>query len=1111
MTGAKQERRAFIVLGMHRSGTSALTRVLGYLGVRMPANVLAPTADNPRGFWESRAIVQTHEDLLTTCGSFWHDIVPIPDYWFASAEAARFEELLVRDVNADFGDAALVVIKDPRMCRLLPLWTRVLGRTGFTPTFIISVRDPLEVALSLQRRNGFPLEKGLLLWLAHMQAAELGTRGESRLFVSYEGLLRDWRGVVARICSHVAIRMDISACENDIENYLSVDLRHEVPGDISAEDYGDVGRWARELFEVFQCAEHGGTREIDFAKVAPIYGSMNSTVSLLAPIETYNRGALIDLSFRNDELVNEVKGLSEQITGFQKETARLQEETTRLLGFESQALHYSGLAVHYAERVTAMERSLSWRLTSPLRWVKLTLWHARGSLHRFGRHMLPILLRILRQGFHALPVREASKERLRWFLLSRFPWVFQSLNRVSVDNDCGNPELGAAFALDVPPAESIDVASLVFSGTDSPEVSVIIPVYNNLELTLTCLWSLSRLQTDIPFEVIVVDDQSEETVGAVLAGISGLQCFRNEKNSGFVKTCNRGAANARGRFLAFLNNDTFVQPGWLDELYGTALRERDVGLVGSQLIYPDGTLQEAGGIVWSDGNAWNFGRGQDRRRPEFNFLREADYCSGASILIGRDIFLAVGGFDEAYVPAYYEDTDLAFKVRSRGQRVLYQPLSRVIHMEGATSGTDPNAGVKQHQARNRHVFARKWRSELRDRTHGPMKHIDSHAPIRHRVLVIDSYTPTPDKDSGSVDAFHLLYILHEMGCGVTFIGDDELRLQQRYTADLQRIGVRCEYRPFLENTERFLVESWIEYDIIFLTRFAVAEKYLQLVRRHQPQARVIFVAVDLHFLRRMREAELLDSAEVRREAEMARIRELRVVRESDLSVVKSDVELEVLRTEAPAARVFKLPLIISTPGTRQVGFGDRANFLFVGGFRHPPNVDAIINFAREEWPQIRSAVPEARLLVIGSEAPMEILSLRAEGVEIIGYVRDLAPYLNSSRVMVAPLRYGAGVKGKIGLSLGYRLPCVATPIGTEGMGMTDGREVVTAELGDDFVRSCIRLYRDEELWYEIADAGWEFFHANYSLAAGRAHVSGMLSRAGISVNPGARLSEQKSG
>ena len=247
---------------------------------------------------------------------------------------------------------------------------------------------------------------------------------------------------------------------------------------------------------------------------------------------------------------------------------------------------------------------------------------------------------------------------------------------------------------------------------DSPTVSVIIPAYNHLEHTLNCLRSIAAQPSRVQAEIIVVDDSSSDDTQTTLPQIAGLRYLRNVENLGFIGACNAGAQAARGEFLVFLNNDTAVQPGWLDALINTFSTHADVGLVGAKLIYPDGRLQEAGGIVFADASGWNYGRFGDPSAPEYNFVREADYCSGAAIAVPAALFDEFGGFDRHYAPAYYEDTDLAMKVWAKGLRVLYQPAASVVHFEGISSGTDTTSGVKAYQVVNQQKFLERWRERL---------------------------------------------------------------------------------------------------------------------------------------------------------------------------------------------------------------------------------------------------------------------------------------------------------------------------------------------------------------------------------------------------------------
>ena len=686
---------------------------------------------------------------------------------------------------------------------------------------------------------------------------------------------------------------------------------------------------------------------------------------------------------------------------------------------------------------------------------------------------------------------------------ARWPWLISQLVRnlstLGVEGTLQRLQYTGPEAAPEPepvittkPIDNI-VAPAAFPVLEKPLASIVIPVYNKWSYTAACLRSLLETQGKYPFEVIVVDDQSSDETAERLANIDGVTHLRNEENLGFVGSCNRGARHARGEFLVLLNNDTQVLEGWLDELIDTFEREPKAGLVGARLVYPDGSLQESGGIVFKDGSGWNYGRGKKAENPEYLFLREADYCSGACIALKTQYFQEIGALDERYAPAYYEDTDLAFRVRESGYKVFIQPLSTVIHHEGITSGTDTSSGVKKYQLTNQKKFVERWKDELQSQPE-KISNPDNHAEVlrasQHRskghILIIDATTPEPDKDSGSVRLTNLMQCCRDLGYSLTFFADNR-DYAGNYTRDLQKSGVEVLYHPWLDSLHDFFRDRGDEFDYVIISRHYIAINYIQLLKRYCPNTRFIFDTVDLHYLREQRLAELEQSLPLKRTAQQTRRAELSVIKAADATLVVSTVEKEVLKGDAPGEKVHILSNIHEVPG-RDKEFADRKDIYFVGGYQHPPNVDAACWFVNDIWPLIHKQLPKLRFHLIGSKAPERIRSLSGDGVVFHGFVESLQPFLSNCRLAVAPLRYGAGVKGKVNMSMAHGQPVVATPAAVEGMFAEHERELLVADDAESFAAEVVRLYQDEDLWNRLSDASVQNVEEHFSLATARASL-----------------------
>lgn len=633
--------------------------------------------------------------------------------------------------------------------------------------------------------------------------------------------------------------------------------------------------------------------------------------------------------------------------------------------------------------------------------------------------------------------------------------------------------------------ESRGFELLVFPHHDQPDVSIVMPVHNKFPVTYNGLASLLLARNKARFEVILVDDGSTDETANAPALIKGVCHVRHEAAMGFLRSCNDGAGRARGRYVVMLNNDVEVTNGWLDELIWPFEHFDKVGLVGSQLLYPDGKLQESGGVVWSSGAAWNYGRGGNPHEPRFNYTRQVDYVSGASIMLTRDLWNNLGGFDEEFAPAYYEDTDLAFRVREAGYKTLVAPLSRVIHFEGVSGGTSVASGVKKFQQINQPKFRARWAKIYRNNgVEASEPELVKDRNVHLRALLLDSQLPMPDRDAGSYAAVQEMRLLQSLGFKVTF-ASESLFYQGEYTEALQRMGVECLYAPYFPSLTQVLERRGSEFDLVYITRYSVAVKNVDAVRKWAPRAKIVLNNADLHFLREMRMALAAGDKQLMTGAVATRDAELAAMTRVDLVLSYNEVEHVVIMSHnLDKTRVAKCPWVVDLP--RQVpAFADRVGVAYLGGFGHAPNIEAVEYFVGKVMPLLRKFLPGVKFYVYGSNVPESIRALECEDVIIKGYVKDVADVYDRCRVFVAPLLSGAGIKGKVIGALARGVPCVLSPVAAEGTQIRSGSEALIASNPREWVDNIARLHTDAKLWESVSVAGQKLAADLYSFDAGR--------------------------
>ena len=610
-----------------------------------------------------------------------------------------------------------------------------------------------------------------------------------------------------------------------------------------------------------------------------------------------------------------------------------------------------------------------------------------------------------------------------------------------------------------------------------PVVSVIIPIYNQLDYTLRCLSSISKYPQKTSFEVIIVDDCSELGVYHALNEIPNLRIIRNFKNQGFVRSCNRGAHHAKGQYVLMLNNDTEATEDWMDALVRTFETRPDAGLVGSKLIYPDGKLQEAGGIIWQDGSGWNYGRNDDSTLPWYNYLRETDYCSGASIMLRKTIWDKLKGFDLHYVPAYYEDTDLAFRVRAAGLKVYYQPHSCVIHHEGKSNGTDLGSGLKQYQVVNRVKFIERWRGELNKHYPNAEQVFRARDRSYHQktILFIDHFIPHFDQDAGARNIFSYMQVFLDAGFNVKLIGDN-FHPHQPYQTFFENLGVEVLTGSYMRgNWEHWLELNGAYLDYVLFSRANTCERWVEPVKRLS-KARCLFYGHDLisrTFLRAYKdfgdETMLLQSKQWREKEDY-------LIRSSHATFYPSEVEVQELRERFPDKIIEALPLFFMEPRDRDrdLNIHERSGVIFVGSFGHPPNLDAVKWILTEIMPAVRATLGPITCNFVGRNPPKDLVALATENDIFHGYVSDdrLRELYNNNRIALAPLRVGGGIKGKILEAFYQGIPVVTTKIGIEGI-PTSGEDCVVVEENAKYAEKLIAVYPDCALLTKLAENAYQ--------------------------------------
>jgi GT2 family glycosyltransferase len=634
-------------------------------------------------------------------------------------------------------------------------------------------------------------------------------------------------------------------------------------------------------------------------------------------------------------------------------------------------------------------------------------------------------------------------------------------------------------------------AALRYQARRPPLVSIVVVLWNRAELTLRCLRAISE-EPDLPVEVILVDNQSTDDTAALLAQISGATVLRNTSNLGFTVAANCGATAAQGDLLLFLNNDAELMPGALRRLVATIAADPTIGAVGGKLVFPGGRLQEAGSIIWSDGSCDAYGRFGDPDASEFNFQRDVDFCSGAFLLTRRRLFKELGGFDERYEPAYYEDVDYCVKLWQAGQRVVYQPAAVAIHFEFASSSSP--AVAQRLQEERRAVFSDvhgSWLAGQYARTDGTSV-ARTRLRGRRSVLVVDDSWPEPHLGSGFPRAAALLRALVDLDYLVTvypMAGGARRKAPSGRLAEIEVVG-----RNGPEHLRSFL-GSRGDFGTVIISRPHNLQRVKVAIGSDLSRlgAPVIYDAEAVYALRtigRMR----VEGAHVSATEERALVeREVGLARGCTAVLTVNDIErLRFINAGVPNVAVLRHAIDL-TPTDHD--FASRWGLLFVGALASDsPNEDAVLFLVQQVLPALERATGQRLPLTIaGANVSDRVIALKADHISVLSNVVDLVPLYSSARVFVVPTRYSAGIPLKLYEAAAHGLPIVCTSELVTALGWQAGRDVMIGDQASELAAAIDRAHGSRLMWEHLREAALERVAEDCAPAAFRAQLRDVLS------------------
>ena len=638
--------------------------------------------------------------------------------------------------------------------------------------------------------------------------------------------------------------------------------------------------------------------------------------------------------------------------------------------------------------------------------------------------------------------------------------------------------LGLAGALD---SIAATCPPLTLADPATPEATICIAATAGVEAIYACLAALHDAGAGRRAEIVLLDAGEHGGEAALLPSVvRNLRYVRLHAPDTLMQGRTAVARSARAPIVAFLSPQARPAAGWLDEILATFAAEPDAAAIGGRLARPDGLLEAFGLLADDAGRLHDPGHLALADAGMFRFLRRVDALSGHAAVLRRDALLAAGGFSDLYHQFGHAMADLCMRLAEAGHSTVVQPLATAIWIDHGVPNPDaaaPDLALGDEQT---------LRLRERLRAQGWPPALGAGGFIGH-ALVIDDDLPRPDRDAGSIATWEQMQVLRRLGYRVTLCPVHAGGLVAAELDGLRRCGIEVATPPDYGSVTEYLQAEGARLDLVHVYRHANMAMLLDRIRELAPAAKLVFATADLHFLREQRRAELAGAPM----PDAARDDELRCIRAADAAIVTSDYELDLLAREPDPGKLVLLRWIVR-PEPVARGFAARRDICFVGNFRHPPNLDGVLWFVAEVLPLLRQALPGVRLRLAGSDMPAQVRELASAFIEVMGWVEDLAGLFAEVRLSVAPLRFGAGFKGKVATSLAHGLPVVGSSISLEGTGLQDGDGVLVADEPQAFADAIVRLHEDRTLWEAQSARALDRVAALYSPQAAEAVWRTML-------------------